>query len=75
MQDFFRIEEGKEHRAYQVVVASCKKRVTDMIHDACHQAHIWHYAKVQGRSIKKDEARQVVLTKEEYLAVNTEHYY
>ena len=75
MQDFFRIEEGKEHRAYQVADASCKKRVTDMIHDARHQAHIWHYAKVKGRSIKKDEARQVVLTKEEYLAVNTEHYY
>ena len=36
MQDFFRIEEGKEHRAYQVAVASCKKRVTDMIHDARH---------------------------------------
>jgi hypothetical protein len=36
MQDFYRIEEGKEERAYQVAVASCKKRVKDMIHDACH---------------------------------------
>jgi hypothetical protein len=36
MQDLFRIEEGKEDRAYQVAVASCQKRVTDLIHDARH---------------------------------------
>jgi hypothetical protein len=75
MQDFYRIEEGKEERAYQVAVASCKKRVTNMIHDVHHQAHIWHYAKKKGLAHKKGDARQVVLTREQYLQVNTEQYY
>jgi hypothetical protein len=75
MQDFYRIEEGKEARAYQVAVASCQKRVTDLIHDARHQAHIWHYAKKKGLALKKADARQVMLTREQYLEVNMKQYY
>jgi hypothetical protein len=75
MQDFYRIEEGKEARAYQVAVASCQKRVTDLIHDVRHQAHIWHYAKKKGLALKKADARQVMLTQEQYLEVNTDQYY
>lgn len=71
MQDFFRIQEGQEERAYRVAYASCKKRVTDMHYDSRIQAHLDYNAKILFRRVTKEEARRMTLSKEQYLQVNT----
>ena len=75
MQTYFRCEEGFEIRAEQVTTKACKKLVTDMHHEVRIQAIITYYgSKLGERKIKKD-AREMQLTREQYLEVNEEHQY
>lgn len=77
-------EEGKRRRGsrvmdtsclyagfLQVAISSCTKRVTDLFHEARLIAHVWYYHKVKREKLTKTQARQVVLTSEQYLPVPT----
>ena len=68
MQDFYRYEPGMKARCLQAADQACRKRVADMLYEARVQAVISFYA---GRRIKvtKAEARDMRLTKEEYMTV------
>jgi hypothetical protein len=75
MQDFFRCQPGQEEKAYEVAVASCKRRVSDLYYEARIQAHIDYNATYCKRRINKTQARKEteILTREQYLLVNRKH--
>ena len=73
MQDFFRCQEGYEARADRVANEACKKLVKDMHYEARVQAVITYNATYLGLKITKQEARNMRLTREQYLQVNIEH--
>jgi hypothetical protein len=75
MQDFYRCDEGSQDRAAVVLAKACKKRITDMHYEARIQAIITYYAIYLGQKIKKEDARGMTLTQEEYLKVNIQHQY
>ena len=52
-----------------MAISSCRKRVTDLFHEARLIAHVWYYHKVKREKFTKTQARQVVLTSEQYLLV------
>jgi hypothetical protein len=62
MQKFFKPEEGLEQQADRAVHTACRKYVTDMHYESCHQCHIDYYALVRKMSLSKTEARQTTLT-------------
>jgi hypothetical protein len=68
MQRLFK-PEGLEPQADRAAHTACRKYITDMHHELCHQAHIDYYASVRKMSISKTEARQMTLTREQYLEV------
>jgi len=67
---YFKPEEGLEARADQAAAAACRKYVTDMHHEARVQAHRDYYAVVLKQSISKPYARQVELSRAQYLEVD-----
>jgi hypothetical protein len=75
MQDFFRCQPGREEKAYQVAYASCKRRVSGLYYEARLQAHIDYNATYCNRRINIKQARSdiEILTREQYLLVNTKH--
>jgi hypothetical protein len=75
MQDLFRCQPGQEEWAYQVAYASSKRRVSDLYYEARLQAHIDYNATYSNRRINKKQARSLteILTREQYLLVNTKH--
>ena len=70
MQDFFRCEPGYEAIAAQVADTACRKLVKDMHYEARVQAIVSYCAEYEKRKVKKEEARNIFLTREEYLKVN-----
>lgn len=73
MQDFFRCQEGYEAKAAQVAHKACYKLVKDIHYEARVQAVVTYYALVRKERITKKDARNVFLTKEEYMQVHIEH--
>jgi hypothetical protein len=73
MQDFFTCEEGFQDRAARVAHKACYKLVKDMHYKVCVQAVVTYNVGFLGRKISKREARNMTLTREQYLQVNIEH--
>ena len=69
MQDFYRGEEGILPRAIQVASRACYKLVVDMLYVARIQAVINYKARIEKVRIYKGPARDIRLTREQYLRV------
>ena len=68
MQDFYRCYPGTEGRAGVVAHTACMKLVKDLHYESRVQAIVDYYAALTV-TVKKKDARQMVLTREQYLAV------
>ena len=73
MQRYFKLEEELEARADLAAAVACRKYVTDMHHEASVQAHRDYYVVVLKQSISKPDARQVELSRAQYLEVDEKH--
>ena len=73
MQDFYRCQEGYEAKAASISEEATKKLVKDMHYEARVQTIIDYYAQHRGMKVKKEEARTMNLTREQFLQVNIEH--
>ena len=73
MQDFYRCQEGYEAKATSICEEAAKKLVKDMHYEARVQAIIDYYAQHRGMKVKREEARTMNLTQEQFLQVNIEH--
>jgi len=67
--DFYRCEEGYEARANELAHQACYKLVKDMHYEARIQAVIVYCADYEKRSVKKPAARDIFLTRDQYLRV------
>ena len=67
MQDFYRCEEGYEARANELAHQACYKLVKDMHYEACVQAVVVYCTEFEKRSVKKLAARDIFLTRDQYL--------
>ena len=74
MQDFYRCEEGMLSMAMQVANKACYKLMADMLYDTCIQAIIDYKACIKHMKVGKPVARNIRLTREQYLQVNAQHY-
>ena len=61
-------------RAMQVASRACYKLVADMFYEAHIQAVIDYKARIEKVRIYKGPARDIRLTREQYLRVNTQSY-
>ena len=59
-------------RAMQVASKACYKLVADMLYEACIQAVIDYKARIEKVKIYKGHVRDIRLTREQYLRVNTQ---
>jgi len=75
MQDFYRCVEGQEALVNQVAHTACYKLMMDVHYEARVQAIVSYCADYEKCSIKKEEARNFFLTREQYLKVNKYHLY
>ena len=75
MQDFYRCEEGYEARANEQGHQGCYKLVKDMDYEARVQAVVVYCAEFENRSVEKPAARDMFLTRDQYLRVNKCHLY
>ena len=73
MQDFYRCQEGYEAKAASISEEATKKLVKDMHYEAHVQAIIDYYTQYREMKVKKEEARTMNLTREQFLKVNIEH--
>jgi hypothetical protein len=64
------VEPRYEARTNKVAETACRKLVKDMHYEVRIQAIIQYYAECKHMKIKKPQARQMCLTKEEYIMVN-----
>ena len=71
MQDFFRCEAGYKARADVVATTSYKKLVVDMHYEARIQAIVSYHGSVLGEKVTKQQAQTMLLTRDQYLQVNT----
>ena len=69
MQDFFRCQDGCEAAADLVLTKLCKKLVKELHYEARIQAVVTFHGAYAATKVTKREARQMVLSKEEYLKV------
>ncbi|XP_066341229.1 uncharacterized protein [Miscanthus floridulus] len=67
--DFYRCQEGYEDKAASICEEAAKKLVKDMHYEARVQAIIDYYAHYRRMKVKKEEARTMNLTKEQFLQV------
>jgi hypothetical protein len=70
MQDFFRCQEGMEAEVEVVTTKAYRKLVMDLIYEARIQAIITYNATVEGRKVRKDEARRMSLSQAQYIQVS-----
>jgi hypothetical protein len=75
MQDFYKCQPGYEEKARVVAKKACKTLVHNMHYEARIQTVIDWHATYNGIVYKKQQARLMTLTWEQYLMVNTEHEY
>jgi len=71
MQDFYRCDEGYEERAAIVAHNRCVKLVKDMHYEALVQCVINYCAHFLKQKIGKTKARDLRLTREQYLQVSS----
>ncbi|XP_066336043.1 uncharacterized protein [Miscanthus floridulus] len=64
---FFRCEEGQEERAEKNLVKSARKRISDMHYEERLTCIIKYYATRLGQKVSKTQARQMPLTREQYI--------
>jgi len=71
MQTYFKLDESYEGNADVVARKACRKRVTDMYHEARVQAIRDYYGKQFGESVNKQQIREwrLSLTKEQFMEV------
>ena len=74
MQDFYRCDGGYEERASVTSHNRCIKLVKDMHYEAQVQCVINYCATFLTQKIKKEVARNMKLTREQYLQVNLQLY-
>jgi len=74
VRDFYRCEEGMLSMAMQVANKACYKLVADMLYEVHIQAVIDYRARIKKVKVKKEVARNMRLTREQYLQVNAQHY-
>ena len=72
MQDFYRCQEGFEAKAKSVSEQAAKKLMKDMHYEARAQAIIEFYAQYRSMKVKKEEARTINLTKDQFMSVSKE---
>ena len=72
MQDFYRCQEGYEAKAASISKEAVKKLVKDMHYEARVQAIIEFYAQYRSMKVKKEEARTMNLTKDQFMSVSKE---
>ena len=72
MQDFYGCQEGFEAKAKSVSEQATKKLVKDMHYEARVQAIIEFYAQYRSMKVKKEEARTMNLTKDQFMSVSKE---
>ena len=65
---------GNDARGMQVATKACYKLVADMLYEARIQAVIDYKAKIEKVRIYKGPARDIRLTRKQYLQVNTQSY-
>ena len=73
LQDFFRSEEGAKETARAVARRCCPKRVQDMFYEARIQAVITFHANHLKEKVTKTQARNMKLSRQEYMQVNIEN--
>jgi hypothetical protein len=61
------VEPGFEQQAFRVAETACRKLMKNMHYEARIQAVIQYHA------VKKPVAKQMLLTREQYMQVNIEH--
>ncbi|CAO2189344.1 unnamed protein product, partial [Urochloa humidicola] len=66
--DFYRFREQERARAFAVAHFACKKLVQDMMYEARVQAIISFWA-LRGVTVKKGEARNMRLTRDQFISV------
>ena len=69
-----RCEEGLLLRALEVSNNACYKLVADMHYETRILAIITYSAHIERLKVKKEVARNMRLTREQFLQVNIEHY-
>ena len=74
MQDFYRCDKGMMPTVMQVASKACYKLVVDMLYEARIQAVIDYKARIEKVRIYKRPARDIRLTREQYLWVNTQSF-
>ena len=73
MQDFYRLEEGvPPAMACEVANKACYKLVADMNYEARIQAIITYHASINVK-VKKEQARNMTMTREQFLLVYIQH--
>jgi hypothetical protein len=70
IQDFFGCQDGCEDAAALVLTKACKRGVKDLHYEARVQDVITFNGAYLGKKVRKKEAREMMLTKEEYMKVN-----
>ena len=73
MQDFFRCAPGYEGQAERVQDKVCRNRLSDLYHETHLQCIINYNMNVLGDVVRKQAAKTMTLTKEQYLQVSTKH--
>ena len=74
MQDFYRWEDGTLPEATMVANTTCYKLVADMLYEARVQAIMDYKARIEKVKVKKPAARDIRLTREQYVHVSVQHY-
>ena len=72
IHDFFRCTKGYEAKAAQVAHKACYKLVTDMNYEPHIQAIITYHASINVK-VKKEQARNMTMTREQFLLVYIQH--
>lgn len=70
MQDFFRWDDGYEAKAKAVAHHACYKLVQDMHYEARIAAVVHFYRKYMKVKLTKAEARNMRLTRDQFMRVN-----
>ena len=60
--------------AMMVANTACYKLVADMLYEARIQAVVDYKAHIENVSVKKPAARDIRLTREQYVQVSVQHY-
>ena len=60
--------------AREVANTSCHKLVADMLYEARVPATYDYKHRIEGVKIDKKDARNIILTREQFLMVNIQHY-